>query len=123
MSVHTLTAGDGPWLVGIMNTDLSLAELEAFLELGGPLTPNDITSVEVSSRGRAIRTLGVMQPTGDGTTASIYFANQSLGGLRFSESGEGAGWTYWLFNLGKAMSDLAVWLTQVQLFVRFNKSG
>ncbi len=125
MTIHSVTPGDGPWLCGYMNSDLSLAELEAFLELGGPLTPADITAVEVASRGKMIRTLGVMVPAGNGSSAVLQLDNRTLSGLRFSETGEatGAGWSYWMYNLGPAMATGAVWVQATQTFTRFNKSG
>ncbi len=123
ISIHGLTAGDGPWQFGIMNTDITGTLLEEFLELGGPLTPNDTSGVERQSRGKKIRTLGVIAPVGNGTVAVLYLDNESLKGLRFSESGESAGWTYYLYNLGQAMTTGATWLNAVQFFVKFNPSG
>ncbi len=125
MTIHSITAGDGPWLAGYMNSDLALSELEGFLELGGPLTPADTTASEISTRGAKVRTLGVIEPTGDGTTAVLYLDNRTLSGLRFSEAGEasGAGWTYWIYNLGRVMSTGAIWVSNLQTFTRFNKSG
>ncbi len=119
--IAQLTAGDGPFLVGLMDKDLSLTELEEFLELNGPVSPSDRTSMEKSGRGALIRTLGHIVPTGNGTVASIYLDNKSLSGLKFSE--ESAGWSYWLYNLGEALTTGAIWRQALQLFVEFNPSG
>ncbi len=120
-AIFSLTAGDGPWLVGIKTADLTLAELEEYLELNGPINPGDRVSMERSGRGAVIRTLGHIVPQGDGTVASLYFDNKSLSGLKFDE--EAGGWEYWLYNLGKAMTTGAVWRQALQMFVEFNPSG
>ena len=104
-----------------MNVDLSLAELEEYLETDGPLHPDDTTAVEVSSRGRKIRQLGVIVPQGDGSVGGIHFSDKALSGLRFSE--EAGGWSWWLYNLGKAMSTGAIWKNTLQVFVRWNRGG
>ncbi len=121
ISMHTLTSGDGPFLVGFADKSLSLVQLEEYLELNGPVTPDVVASREIASRGSMIRTLDVLQPAGDGSTASIYLDNRSLKGLKFSE--ESAGWNGWIYNLGKAMSTGAIWNIACQFFVEFNPSG
>ncbi len=123
IGIHTITPGDGPWIFGLVNGDFSLAELEEYLELNGPVTPNDTTAVERASRGAKVRTLGILRPSGDGSVAAEYLADRSLSGFRFSESGEGPGWNWWLYNLGKAMSTGAIWNIQPQIFTQFNPSG
>ncbi len=125
LSIHDVVPGDGPWLVGVGNADLTTSELSEFLNLQGPLTPNDRIAVERSGRGSVVRTLGVMQPAGDGSTASHYLANQPLSGLRFSEAGEGAagGWEWWIMNLGQDMQTGADYNVAVQSYVEFNPSG
>ncbi len=117
ISIRGLTAGDGPFLVGIMNKDLSLAELEAYLELDGPVHMDDTTGVEIASRGRKIRRLGVLAPSGDGTVAGLFVNNVSLKGLRFTE--ESAGWTWWTYNLGVNMTTGAIVTFLQSLFVRW----
>ncbi len=123
MTIFGLTAGDGPWLFGVMNTDFNLAELETYLELNGPVSPNDKTAQEIASRGKFIRTLGLITPHASGLTASAYVDNQSLAGLKYSESGEAAGWTWWLYNRGPAMQTGATWALWSSVFVQWNKSG
>ncbi len=124
MSVRALTAGDGPWLVGIATGDLSLAEIEAYLELNGPLSPTLRAESEIASRGRYLRTLGLMRPFGDGSTAGIFFDNKSISGLKFPESGESTvSWNLWLYNLDIAMTTGAQWKSLLQWFVRWNPSG
>ncbi len=121
--VFSATPGDGPWMTGVMNADLTAAELLAYLVLAGPLRPDDVTVREVASRGKFVRTLGVLQPQGDGSSASIYLDDRSLKGLKFSESGEGAGWDWWIVNLGAAMTTGASWGPVTQTFVQWNPSG
>lgn len=124
-SLHTLAAGDGPHLCGIMNGDLTLSQLEEYLELDGPLSPSLVTESEVASRGKMIRTLGVLQPRGNGTVASFFLDNVGLSGLRFPEATEvlANSWTWWVYNLGKAMTTACLWSVKAQLFVKFNPSG
>ncbi len=121
LSVRGLTAGNGPFLVGIADKGISLAQLEQYLENAGPVTPDETAKAEIASRGQRIRTLGIIQPMGDGTTGSFYLDNASLRGMKFSE--EQTGWAYWLYNLGAAMTTGANWLVAVQHFVEFNPSG
>ncbi len=125
MSVHDVTPGDGPWLFGVMSSDLTLAQLEAYLEQGGPVSPADQSAREISSRGKRIRMLGLAVPMGDGSVAGEYMKNEKLSGLRFSESGEvtGAGWTWWLYNRGKTMTTGSTWRLTTSSFCRWNPSG
>ncbi len=120
--VHTLTAGDGPFLYGISDKSLSLAELEAFLEQNGPVTPSDKVAMELQSRGKVVRTLGIIAPVAAGLTAvTPYLKNESVSGLRFTE--EEAGWNYWIWNMGPALTAGSTWQSQVQSFVEFQESG
>ncbi len=121
VAIHALTPGDGPFLFGILEKGVSLAQLEAYLENAGPVSPDVVGKAEVQSRGRILRTLGVLQPEADGSTASLFFENTSLKGLAFSE--ENAGWSWWLYNLGSAMTTGALWRNALQVFVEFNPSG
>ncbi len=121
--ISGLTAGDGPWTFGL-SCNLTLAQLEAYLENGGPTSPSETDKVEIATRGARCRQLGVLSPTGNGTTAVVYMDNVPLKGLRFSESGEDdSGWDWWLFNLGPAMQTAATWNVQYAMFVEFNPSG
>ncbi len=123
ISVDAITPGDGPFLVGIAAKQISTTLLEGWLENNGPEGPDKTAKVEIASRGRFIRHLGVLQPQGDGSSAIHYLDNKGLSGLRFSEEDEGAGWTYWLYNQGPAMTTGALFRVAVQNFVRFNPSG
>ncbi len=120
-SIHLLTAGDGPFLYGICSKSLTLALLEAYLELGGPPTPSAQADVETSSRGALVRTLGVIVPSGDGTQGADFVRDKSLSGLRFTE--EAAGWNHWLYNIGQQLTTGATWKVQNQSYVEFNPSG
>ncbi len=123
IAIASLTAGDGPFLFGVMGGDLTLAELEAYLELGGPVRPDDLTVVEIQTRGRHIRQLGVIRPSGDGTQAILELTNVRTSALRFSESGEGSGWKWWIYNMGVTMTTGATARLIAQSFIRFNPSG
>ncbi len=120
-SIKNLTAGDGPFLVGLADKGIDLTQLEAYLENDGPVTPDETAKAEIASRGARIRTLGVLQPMGDGTTASLYLDNASLKGLKFSE--ENAGWNSWLYNLGDALTTGSSLRQVLQFFAEFNPSG
>ncbi len=115
--IGDLTAGDGPWAFGVMPADLTLAELEEYLENNGPLTPTDTVGVERASRGKLIRTLGVIVPRGDGTTASLELNNVSLAGLKVGE--DAGGITAWVYNLGRAMSTGASLRMLAQYFIEW----
>ncbi len=123
MSIFGLTTGDGPWMFGVLSSGISLSELEAYLELAGPVTPSDRSAMEVESRGEVIRVLGLITPQGSGLTASAYVDNRSLSGLRFAESGEDVGWAWWIYNRGKAMETGATWAIWSAMFVEWNPSG
>ncbi len=114
-AIRALTAGDGPFLFGIAEKGVSLAQLEAYLELNGPVSPDVVANVEIASRGKLIRTLGQIETQGVGTIAAMYLDNVSLKGLRFSE--ENAGWSLWLYNSGVAMTTGATWVNTLQFYV------
>ncbi len=116
--IRGLTAGDGPFMIGVVNGDLSLAELEEYLETEGPTHPDDTTKVEIASRGRKVRTLGLAMPTAEGKAAAFMMKDLPLKGLRFSE--ESAGWNWWLYNRGVAMTTGATWNVLSSVFVRWN---
>ncbi len=121
VSIRNLAAGDGPFLYGLAEKALSLAELEEYLEIGGPKQPEEVPQKEKSSRGSMVRTIGLIQPAGDGTTASLYLDNKSLSGMKFNE--EDGGWNYWIYNLGPTATTGATWQNSVQFFTEFNPSG
>ncbi len=123
--IHSLTAGDGPFSLWILNSDLTLAEFEAYLETNGPLFPDDTTSSERASRGKKIRYLGIIAPVGNGTVAvpTELIKNQAMAGLRWSEAGEGAGLSLVLYNLGKALTTGSSFISKSQHFVRWTPGG
>ncbi len=121
VAVRDLTASDGPFMFGIMDKSIDLAQLTAYLENDGPVSPNEVAKREIASRGAQIRTLGRLEPSGSGTSCVTYLNNVSLSGLKFSE--EGAGWTYWIYNVGPAMTTGATFVVALQHFVEFNPSG
>ncbi len=124
ISLFGLTAGDGPLAFGIMQGDMSMAELEAYFEADGPLTPSDTTGKEIASRGSRYRQLGVLVPVGNGTVASVWLDNASVKGLKFSEATETTiGWGWWIYNLGQALTTGASWSRFVQHFCEFNLAG
>ncbi len=121
--IFGLTAGDGPWTFGLA-VNLTLVQLETYLENGGPTSPSETDKMEVATRGAKVRQLGVLRADGPGTNAVAYMNNLPLKGLRFSESGEDdSGWDWWLYNLGPAMQTGATWNVQYSAFVEFNPSG
>ncbi len=122
-SIFGLTPGDGPFYMGVMGGDLVLSELEAYLELQGPSRPDDITNMEIASRGKHIRHLGMLVPSGNGSIAALRMDNVRMSALKFSESGEGSGWKWWLYNMGPALTTGATWSIVSQSFVRWNPSG
>jgi len=116
LTITGITVGDGPWLVGLFNKDLSLSELDAYLGQDGPVHQDDTTAVEVASRGKKIRTLAVLVPVGAETVAGFYLPDKSIG-LRWSE--DAAGWSTFIFNMGPTMQTGALWRGQLAMFVRW----
>ncbi len=114
-AIRDLTAGDGPFLWGVASKNLSLSELEAYLENAGPVRGDDNTKVEISSRGRLTRVLGVLAPSGSGTQAIDFLRNFPLKGLSWSE--ESAGWQWWVYNLGNTLTAGAFFHVVAQNFV------
>ncbi len=125
--INAGTAGDPHLIWGIMAGDFSLAELEEFLELDGPLTPDDKVAMERASRGRYIRSLGCLDPTPGSAKSTIDLDNVPLKGLRFAEAGESspAGWDWWIYNISDttAMTTGAEVVFQARNFVDWNLSG
>jgi len=119
-SLFSLTAGDGPLIWGVAQKGLSVVQLEEYLE-AAPVTPSAVDSVEKANRGARVRHLGVLVASADGTTASDFVDNVGLSGLKFSE--EEAGWNYWLYNLGKALTTGSSAGFALVFFVEFNPSG
>lgn len=121
------TLGDPNIAWGIMNGDFTLAELEAFLELDGPLSPALIAESEIASRGRIIRTLGAANPSPGSAKATVDMMNVSLKGLAFSESGEGGdpGWDWWIYNTSSAnaFTTGSEFALQARHFIEWNPSG
>ncbi len=112
---------------GVMNGDLSLVELEAFLELDGPITPVLKPESEIASRGRYIRSLGTISLDTSNPNSQVFLENVPLKGLEFSESGEGAnpGWDWWVYNTSSAapLTTGATLSLQCRNFVEWNPSG
>ncbi len=122
-AIQVLTAGDGPHSLWLLTSDLSLAEFEAYLELNGPVTPSDITASEVASRGKYVRYLGMLIPSGNGTIAALSLKDVSMSGLKWSEEGEAGGFQFCVYNEGQAMTTGAICRISAQNFVEWNASG
>ncbi len=118
--LNGFTSGEGPIMWGICSADLSLAELEAYLELEGPLSPSDLVGMEVASRGRNIRVLGTLTFQGD----RIDMHNHKMSGLKFAEASETTGgWNTFAYNLGTALTTGAFVEIHERVFVAWNPSG
>ncbi len=121
------TLGDPKLVWGIANADFTLAELETFFELDGPLNPELKVEAEIASRGKFIRTLGVLDPSPGSAKSAIDLMNTPLKGLAFSEAGESsaAGWDWWIYNIssGSPMTTGGFVELQCRNFVEWNPSG
>ncbi len=118
--LNGFTSGEGPLLWGVCSSDLSLAELEAYLELEGPLSPADLVGMEVASRGKNIRILGTLTTQRDW----IELMNHKMSGLKFSEAGETTGgWNTFVYNLGTALTTGTILEILERVFVAWNPSG
>ncbi len=122
-SILAMTAGDGPHALYLKKTDVSRAEFEAYIELNGPLSPEDTTASEVATRGARIRYIDMLLPCGNGTVSALSVKNMAMSGLRWSETSEGGGLNFALYNLGQSMSTGSSFNVTAQLFVRWNRSG
>lgn len=125
--IHGGTLGDPPLIWGVASADLALAELEAFLELDGPLSPALIAEGEIASRGKWIRSLGTLDPSPGSAGAMVALDNIAQKGLRFPEVGEGSagGWDWWVYNPSVAtpFTSGALVSLQIRNFVEWNPSG
>ncbi len=121
------TALDPTLIYGIMSGDMSLAELEEYLELDGPTTPELVTESERATRGARIRVLGAVSVNSANAASVIAIQNRSMSGLKFAESGEGTsgGWKWFVYNTSNqnSMTTGAFFAAQAQLFVEWNPSG
>ncbi len=118
--LNNFTSGEGPVLWGVCSSDLSLAELEQYLELEGPLSPADLVGQERASRGKNIRILGTLTFQRD----SIELMNHKMSGLKFAESSETTGgWSTFAYNLGAALTTGALIEILERVFVEWNPSG
>ncbi len=121
IALRALTAGDGPIMVYLTSKSLTLALLEEYLELNAPVHPEATASIEKESRGKQIRQLGILTPSGNGTVAALLLEDKPMKGLRFSE--EAAGWQLAFYNLGKDMTNGSSVNFVLQPFVRWNRGG
>ncbi len=125
--IHAGTSGNPPLIWGVAAGDLTLAELEAFLELDGPTSPALIAESEIASRGRVIRSLGTMDPSPGSAGSIVSQINTSMKGLKFSEVGEGSagGWDWWVYNpsVATAFDTGAIVSLQIRNYVEWNPSG
>ncbi len=121
------TALDPTLLWGMCRGDLTLAEIQEYLELAGPLTPEDTVAQERASRGALIRVMGSVSVNSASGASIVAVQNRSMAGLKFAETGEGlaGGWKYFVYNTSvqNAFTTGAFFAAQVQLFVEWNPSG
>ncbi len=126
-SLHGGTAGDPPLLLGLVRGDMVQAEVEAYLELDGPGSPELVSEGEIATRGRLIRRLAVLSPDPGSSRNTISEDNKSMKGLAFSETGEGnkGGWQWFVYNISaaKAFTTGSFCELQVSNFVEWNPSG
>ncbi len=118
LGIAGLTAGDGPFAVYLCSADLTLAELNEYLITNGPLTPSDITVGETASRGKYVRALGIISPSGDGQQAGLHIDNTALSGLRIPE--DAGGYEFYLYNLGKSLTTGATCFIAASVFLRWD---
>ncbi len=117
----SLTAGEGPLDVYMTDKSLSLSEFEAYLEAAGPTNPEDTANAELATRGRRVRFLGQIVPTGDGTQGHLTVMDMSLSGLRFTRVS--AGWQFVIYNNAIVLAGGATVRTATSTFIRWDKSN
>ncbi len=122
VTIHTITVGNGPFEAFLVSNSISAAQLLAYLQADGPVSPNDTANVELATRGRNIRPLGLLLPVGSGQSAGLYTRNVSMAGLAFSEGAdEGGGWSWAILNHGPILTTGATAKFLHQVFVQFAK--
>ncbi len=119
--IRTLTTGDGPLAIYLIDKSIDLAEFTEWKEAAGPVNPEDTTAVERASRGRRIRYLGATVASGVGTLTQLSLRDLSLSGLRFTRVS--AGWNYVFYNVGVPMTTGAVAAVSDSIFLRWDKSN
>ncbi len=87
------TTGEGPLLYGIMDADLSLAELEEYLELNGPIRANQVPQSEKAKR--PVQVIGIVGGPGD----PVWHPKVQT---RLPAFREDVGWAFWVYNMGPA---------------------
>ncbi len=112
------TEGEGPVIWGLVRGDLTLAELEEFLELEGPGSPADIVGSERASRGRFIRLMGTLGP--GVAECGVDLRNTKMSGFRWAEGDEEGGWATFVYNLGAALTTGSFFEVLAKHFVRWN---
>lgn len=96
----TAGAAEGPLLLGVANSDLSDAEIEAYLELDGPTSPQALGSAsEIEVRGKAVKVIGVVPVPASGPMAAGVYSIDFEQSLTLSiRSGRAV--KVWAYNLG-----------------------
>ncbi len=107
-SVIGLTVGDGPFLWGLASGELTLAEIEEYLE-GVPTSRRDVPAVEQVKR--AVQVLGGLGPERltEWKTEQIILPTWR----------EGIGFSIWIYNQGPSMTTGATFKLRGRTFGRW----
>ncbi len=105
--MNGLTAGEGAGLIiGIANGELSAAEIEEALEVGGPLDLNDRVGSERAMRN--VKVLGATQVPAGVANTELQFVNEHGGPIIVSKHrwtySNPEGWSWWIYNQGGSLT-------------------
>ncbi len=98
-----LTAGEGRGLMlGIADQKLTDAEVEEALEANGPTYPKD--SVPAAKADRRVRLLMDVGPKGELVSTTTEVSGYEKLETRISFTEDGAGWRWFAYNMGVALT-------------------
>lgn len=89
---------EGPLLVGIAHASMTAAEIEEYLEITGPLSPEDNAAMEKASRGKFIRILGIIGQETDRASGEPFREFRDVK-LNLSIRDDDKGFVWWTYNM------------------------
>lgn len=114
-TIKGITAGDGPWLVGVAHEDYSNAEIEEYLEAAAQWDIGDKIAQEQSAR--KIRVVGLLHgPGGTDVGEVLNNGNPIDTPLRFKVQ-EDQSLKIWVLNKGVTMTTGAILIVNGNVFM------